>query len=186
MLHSIADGSRWALTCAFALSSLEKLGTLKSGAAAWQPVILGSDRRRRHARSLIAASLVADLITMLTLLLRASSGAAMSASLIVLYTWAYVGLRGRSGVQEDGCHCFWGVMNTRTLRGLICRNSALLGLALLVMAVTPSISVRSPMWTLALLGMVPSIAAIADSWGRDAEGAAPKASSRAQSSGETT
>jgi hypothetical protein len=124
--------SRWVLVVVFSLAALEKIGTLRSKAAAWHPVLLVSDWRRRHAVHLLVVSLAADAAALILLVVRPALGATLAMLLVVAYT--YAALAVHSGRIGHGCRCFWRVLNVRSRSGMVARNTALAILAFLTAA----------------------------------------------------
>ncbi len=123
----LGDGARWALTVVFALAAAEKAETLIHRAAAWHPVMLARGRWRRHATALIGGSFIADVAVAAALVFRPVWGALLGAVLLGVYSLAARGVHGTNG--GDDCRCLWKVLKTRTWRGLLVRNLALLSLA---------------------------------------------------------
>ena len=130
----VASGARWALVVVFSLAALEKLHTLRSGSAAWHPVLLITDLRRRHAVQLLALSLTADIGEIVLLLGRPALGGVVAFMLVVTYTVAAFPVHGTGG--RDGCRCFWRVLNARSRDGMVARNGALGALGLVVATAT--------------------------------------------------
>lgn len=127
--EAIIDGARWALMAVFVLTAVEKGQTLWAQSAAWHPVMLVSQARRRHARTLMAGALVADLAVLGLLVLLPRVGGVAGAVLVAAYTLLAVPVYSSAG-GGAGCRCFWKVLDTTTWPGSLARNLVLVALAL--------------------------------------------------------
>jgi hypothetical protein len=150
-LDAIVNGARWALVIVFAFAVIEKIQALKSGSAAWHPVMLVSACRRRWATHLMAGSLAVDVVAIGLLIGDQVKGGLLSAVLVVVYSIA--GARVHIQSAEE-CRCLWKLLNTSTRRGLVVRNCVLVLLAGLVMTGSPAISMPGLVWGAALLVVV--------------------------------
>lgn len=129
LVDSAIEGARWALIAVFVLAVTEKGTSLWTRAAAWHPLMLVSPVRRRRARPLMAAALVADLATVVLLALIPVAGAVTAALLVAAYTALAMPVHSAG---QGACRCFWKVLNTTTKPALLARNAVLLVLALTV------------------------------------------------------
>jgi hypothetical protein len=159
LAESLSDGARWVLFLVFVLAAVEKVSILRSGSARWHPMMLVSDRRRRHADLLIASSLTAETAVLVTLLVHATWGAIVAVSLIVIYTVAAQPTRRN---RDAGCQCLWKILNPTKSSGLIARNAFLLGLSAVVYLVSPRLSLLSILWSVILLLLVGVVSHVGD------------------------
>jgi hypothetical protein len=132
---AVADGARWALITLLFLAAAEKSGSLLRGTTAWHPVFLASPARRRWARPLMSASLLADMAAVVLLVAFPQLGAVLAFILVVTYT-----LVARTLHKQDSreCRCFFKYFNSRTRSGLIARNTWILLLTVCVLLVHPT------------------------------------------------
>lgn len=131
----MSEGARIALVAVLCLAAVEKADVLRSGAAAWHPVLLRSSWRRRHATALMAAASFADLLAVALLVWRPALGAVLSAALVAGYT---VAAGAQAGRQDEGCRCMWKLLDSRTATGLLVRNTLLVALSVPVAVVGPA------------------------------------------------
>jgi hypothetical protein len=108
----------------------------------------------------MGASLLADAAAVFLLLGAANLGAAMSAALIVMYTWAAMPLH--LGGEPADCRCFFMVLNTRTKSGLVVRNCWLLLTAFAVLVGRPTASWMGVALGGAILAWTGLLAALTD------------------------
>lgn len=134
----LSDGARWLVMAIFALSLGERITLLRSKSSRWHPVMLAYPLLRRHAPLWTALALVADAMVLGLMVISPSSGAPMAIALVVAYS--LLALHARPG-PEGHCRCFWKVLNTATRLALLVRNSVVIGLAVLVVAQPPRLSV---------------------------------------------
>ncbi len=162
ILESIADGARWAVLMAFALSAIEKATTIWTRSSAWHPVMMPSPWRRRHAMPLMLAALILDCAVSLTLVFRPTIGG--FAALVTLGTYTLVARTLHRDKSESGqtCRCFWRLLDATTSRGLVFRNAALALCAVGAVVSQPSqSSVWSVVWAAAILT---SLVALTRQW----------------------
>jgi hypothetical protein len=159
-IEAAVDGARWVLLVVFALSSVEKIGVLRSRTAEWHPLMLVTPWRRRHAKLLVASSLVADLAAVALLLIRPGLGSWLTAVLLVTYTVT----ASRAHYDTGDCQCFWKLLNARTTLGLITRNALLMGLVPLALLGAPQEGKIAPLiiaCELLLVGLITRLADLA-------------------------
>jgi methylamine utilization protein MauE len=161
---SVADGARWALVAVFALAAVEKFSSLHSGTAAWHPVMLVSRRRRQAAKTLMGSSLCADILAILLLLISPLAGGLLSIALVAAYSVA--GKRVHMSTDNDGCRCFWRILNTSTGSGFVVRNAFLVALAASVATLSPVPSAAGTVWGVIVLAISWTITRLADRWDR--------------------
>jgi hypothetical protein len=129
LVDPAVEGARWALIVVFVLAVTEKGTSVWTRTAAWHPLMLVSAVRRRRARRLMAVALLADLATVVLLVLFPVAGAVSAASLVAAYTALALPVHAAGQSQ---CRCFWRVLNSATKPALLARNAVLLALAVTV------------------------------------------------------
>lgn len=107
----------------FALAIVEKVATLKSGAAQWHPVIIVSSWRRRHATFLVGAAVALDSLTVAALVSKPRLGGAVACGTIGAYTLA----ARRVQFGAEGCRCLNRRLDAHTTTGFVVRNLVLVG-----------------------------------------------------------
>jgi hypothetical protein len=170
-VDSVVEGAGWALVAVFALAATEKGTSLWTRSAAWHPVMLSNRFRRRWAGPLMAAALVADLLTVVLLVVLPLAGAVTAAVLVAVYTAAAMPVHTAG---RGPCRCFWRVLNTTTRPALLGRNAALLALAVTVAVGAPT--GRGPSGIAAGAGLLAGLAALAAVLDARPGPAAPRAS----------
>ncbi len=135
----LGSGALALMICLFGLAGLEKGDLLRTRTARWHPILMASPQTRRWANPLVTVSLLLDIAAVTLLLLNPPSGAAISLSLIALYTLAALATSSRDHTQS--CRCFYKVMNTRTRTALVFRNVSLIAFLTLIAATKPSLSI---------------------------------------------
>lgn len=125
----LSNGACMALAVLMSLAVAEKVTSIRSGAAAWHPVMLMSAQRRRHARTLMTIAAAADATVVALLVLLPTLGGVLAIALLVLYT--RLGAAAHGDGRREPCRCFWRVLNTATVDGLRARNATLAVLAAL-------------------------------------------------------
>lgn len=121
------DSARWALVLALILSTAEKLGRWRSGSASWHPVMLARRGLRPLATPLMIGSMLADVAVVATLLLHSALGALLFSVLCCIYTIA--AWPAFSSPPQEGCRCFWLILDAHTRLAFAVRNILLLLLA---------------------------------------------------------
>jgi Methylamine utilisation protein MauE len=125
----LAEPSRLVLQAVFLLAAVDVAKVLASGSGRWHPMILASPWRRARADLLLAASLVADITSLILVEFAPRVGAVLIGVLLVVYTGA--ARRVHSSGPGRGCRCLGRFMNTSSLPGLVARNAFLLGFVFL-------------------------------------------------------
>lgn len=130
----LLQGASWALGAVFVLSAAEKAQALRLRSAAWHPVMLISQRRRERATVLMAVGLAADLAIVALLAVSPRVGGPVAALLLLTYTWLAWPIAAHGG----SCRCLWRVLDVQTQTALLCRNAALVVVALVTGVASPS------------------------------------------------
>lgn len=137
-LTALADGARWVLVVLFVLAGLEKIVTLRAGAARWHPVILPRPWMPRYAIALLSLSLIADTSTIVLLMTWEALGASVAIVVITTYTVAGWPVHWRG--QEQGCRCLWNFLEVSSRKGFVVRNLLIVLLAIAVAISRPALS----------------------------------------------
>jgi hypothetical protein len=159
MLDAIESALRWTLLVVFGLAAAEKAEALLSGSARWHPALIARPWRRRHATLLVGGSLLADLAATGVLIFNATWGA-FSAGLLVL-VYSYVATWPRPVALDSTCQCFWRVLDSSTVAGLLTRNGLLFATSLMVIVTRPRLSIVGlPLGAIYLAGLSFSVWAV--------------------------
>lgn len=149
----LVGGARIVLIVVFALATMEKVGTLAKGSAAWHPVMVAHPRLRHLATHLIGASIMADLA--IIALLSLSPRLAGAISIVIVSAYSLAGLNTHSVLGSSECRCLWRILNPSTRRGFGIRNAMLIGLAaVLILSSAPEWSIGGVVAGAALLLLI--------------------------------
>lgn len=159
-IEDVANGARWTLVVVFALAAVEKIVTLRSGSAAWHPVMLVNPRLRPWATGLMAGSFVVDVVALGLLIKWPVQGGLLASALVVAYSAAAARVHIRGAARE--CRCIWKLLNASTRKGLVVRNVLLIILAGFVATASPTTSVPGVLWAGVLFGAISGATRLAD------------------------
>lgn len=161
-LNSTADGMRWALLIILALASLEKAERLHSGHASDHSAIHRWAALRRYPRLVMTASLFADILASVLLVLEPSMGGVAAISLLTSYSTAALGRSDEDTwgeITSNGCQCLPGSLETKSAKGLLARNGVLVIFAGVVSGVSPTPSFPGMLWAAVLLTLLAKLVA---------------------------
>lgn len=173
-ISSVADGVRWLLVLIFLLAGFEKAGRLQSGMVTSHPVIRSWTLFMRYPRVVMTTSFLSDVAACGLLVATPGAGGAAAIGLLLTYSIAGLGVRDESLTADESdrgraCNCLPAALETSSRRALVTRNSVLLSLSVIVVAVSPTPSIAGALWTILLLGPLSGLVAAFE--GKGASGA---------------